>query len=44
MGIFNFFIVLPEIIASLGFWLADEKRTVTMIGLLAVEVGGGGGV
>src|SRR5690606_11941005 len=39
MGIFNFFIVLPEIIASLGFkWimnnLLDNDR------LLAVQVGG----
>lgn len=40
MGIFNFFIVLPEIIASLGFgWLMrnvlDNDR------LLAVQLGGG---
>jgi maltose/moltooligosaccharide transporter len=39
MGIFNFFIVLPEIIASLFFgyimdnWLGNDR-------LLAVEVGG----
>jgi maltose/moltooligosaccharide transporter len=40
MGIFNFFIVLPEIIASLGFkwvmkyWLNNDR-------LLAIQVGGG---
>ena len=40
MGIFNFFIVLPEIIASLGFgwvmkYLLHDDR------LLAIEIGGG---
>jgi maltose/moltooligosaccharide transporter len=40
MGIFNFFIVLPEIIASLGFgWLM--KNVLYNDRLLAVEVGGG---
>ncbi len=40
MGIFNFFIVLPEIIASLGFgWLM--KNVLNNDRLLAVEVGGG---
>jgi maltose/moltooligosaccharide transporter len=40
MGIFNFFIVLPEIIASLGFkwvmlyWLNNDR-------MLAIQVGGG---
>jgi maltose/moltooligosaccharide transporter len=39
MGIFNFFIVLPEIIASLGFgWLM--KNVLHNDRLLAVEVGG----
>ncbi|MCC7401690.1 MAG: MFS transporter [Chitinophagaceae bacterium] len=39
MGIFNFFIVLPEIIASLGFgWLM--KNVLSNDRLLAVEVGG----
>ncbi len=40
MGIFNFFIVLPEIIASLSFgWLM--KNVLNNDRLLAVEVGGG---
>jgi maltose/moltooligosaccharide transporter len=40
MGIFNFFIVLPEIIASLGFgWLM--KNVLGNDRLLAVQVGGG---
>ena len=40
MGIFNFFIVLPEIIASLGFgWLM--KNVLNNDRLLAVECGGG---
>ena len=40
MGIFNFFIVLPEIIASLGFgWLM--KNVLNNDRLLAVELGGG---
>jgi maltose/moltooligosaccharide transporter len=40
MGIFNFFIVLPEIIASLGFgWLM--KNVLNNDRLLAVKVGGG---
>ena len=40
MGIFNFFIVLPEIIASLGFgWLM--KNVLYNDRLLAVETGGG---
>jgi len=40
MGIFNFFIVLPEIIASLGFgWLM--KNVLHNDRLLAVETGGG---
>ena len=40
MGIFNFFIVLPEIIASLGFgWLM--KNVLHNNRLLAVEIGGG---
>lgn len=39
MGIFNFFIVLPEIIASLGFgWLM--KNVLNNDRLLAVQVGG----
>jgi maltose/moltooligosaccharide transporter len=39
MGIFNFFIVLPEIIASLGFgWLM--KNVLHNDRLLAVEIGG----
>ncbi|HEY0433012.1 MAG TPA: MFS transporter, partial [Chitinophagaceae bacterium] len=40
MGIFNFFIVLPEIIASLGFgWLM--KNVLHNDRLVAVELGGG---
>lgn len=40
MGIFNFFIVLPEIIASLGFgWLM--RNVLHNDRLLAVQVGGG---
>src|SRR6185436_1259360 len=40
MGIFNFFIVLPEIIASLGFgWLM--KNVLHNDRLVAVEIGGG---
>jgi maltose/moltooligosaccharide transporter len=40
MGIFNFFIVLPEIIASLGFgWLM--KNVLHNDRLAAVEIGGG---
>ncbi|MOA02393.1 hypothetical protein D3C78_1218430 [compost metagenome] len=40
MGIFNFFIVLPEIIASLGFgWLMREVLHNDR--LLAVQLGGG---
>ena len=40
MGIFNFFIVLPEIIASLGFgWFM--KNVLNNDRLLAVEIGGG---
>ena len=40
MGIFNFFIVLPEIIASLGFgWLM--KNVLGNDRVLAVQVGGG---
>ncbi|MBO9595231.1 MAG: MFS transporter [Niabella sp.] len=40
MGIFNFFIVLPEIIASLGFgWLM--RNVLNNDRLLAVQVGGG---
>lgn len=40
MGIFNFFIVLPEIIASLGFgWLM--KNVLNNDRLLAVKAGGG---
>lgn len=40
MGIFNFFIVLPEIIASLGFgWLM--KNVLNNDRLLAVQLGGG---
>ncbi|MNL22419.1 hypothetical protein D3C87_1437680 [compost metagenome] len=40
MGIFNFFIVLPEIIASLGFgWLMREVLHNDR--LLAVQMGGG---
>src|SRR5688572_14624969 len=39
MGIFNFFIVLPEIIASLGFkWIMKNMLNNDM--LLAVQVGG----
>lgn len=39
MGIFNFFIVLPEIIASLGFgWLM--KNVLNNNRLLAIELGG----
>ena len=39
MGIFNFFIVLPEIIASLGFkWIMNNLLNNNM--LLAVQVGG----
>ena len=39
MGIFNFFIVLPEIIASLGFgWLMREVLHNDR--LLAVQIGG----
>ena len=39
MGIFNFFIVLPEIIASLGFgWVM--KNILNNNRLLAVEIGG----
>jgi len=40
MGIFNFFIVLPEIIASLGFgWVM--KHVLHNNRLLAVQIGGG---
>lgn len=40
MGIFNFFIVLPEIIASLGFgWLM--KNVLGNDRMLALEIGGG---
>ncbi|MCD2425421.1 MFS transporter [Niabella pedocola] len=40
MGIFNFFIVLPEIIASLGFgWLM--RNVLNNDRLLAVQMGGG---
>jgi len=40
MGIFNFFIVLPEIIASLGFgWIM--KHLLHNDRLLAVQIGGG---
>jgi maltose/moltooligosaccharide transporter len=40
MGIFNFFIVLPEIIASLGFgWLM--KNVLNNDRLAAVKIGGG---
>ncbi|HRD42593.1 MAG: MFS transporter [Bacteroidetes bacterium] len=40
MGIFNFFIVLPEIIASLGFgWLM--RNVLNNDRVLAVQVGGG---
>lgn len=40
MGIFNFFIVLPEIIASLGFgWLM--RNVLNNNRLLAVQIGGG---
>jgi maltose/moltooligosaccharide transporter len=40
MGIFNFFIVLPEIIASLGFgWLM--KNVLNNDRMAAVEIGGG---
>lgn len=39
MGIFNFFIVLPEIIASLGFgWIM--KNVLNNDRLLAVQIGG----
>jgi maltose/moltooligosaccharide transporter len=40
MGIFNFFIVLPEIIASLGFgWLM--RNVLNNDRLAAVQIGGG---
>ena len=40
MGIFNFFIVLPEIIASLGFgWLM--KNVLGNDRMVAVQIGGG---
>ena len=40
MGIFNFFIVLPEIIASLGFgWMM--RNVLNNDRLLAVQLGGG---
>ena len=40
MGIFNFFIVLPEIIASLGFgWVM--KNVLHNDRLAAVQIGGG---
>ncbi len=40
MGIFNFFIVLPEIIASLGFgWIM--KNVLHNDRLAAVQIGGG---
>jgi maltose/moltooligosaccharide transporter len=40
MGIFNFFIVLPEIIASLGFgWVMEHVLHNNRI--LAVQMGGG---
>ena len=40
MGIFNFFIVLPEIIASLGFgWLM--RNVLNNDRLLAIKIGGG---
>ena len=40
MGIFNFFIVLPEIIASLGFgWLM--RNVLNNDRMLAVQIGGG---
>jgi maltose/moltooligosaccharide transporter len=40
MGIFNFFIVLPEIIASLGFgWIM--KNVLNNDRLAAVQIGGG---
>ena len=40
MGIFNFFIVLPEIIASLGFgWVM--KYILNNDRILAVQIGGG---
>jgi maltose/moltooligosaccharide transporter len=39
MGIFNFFIVLPEIIASLGFgWLM--RNVLNNDRMLAVQIGG----
>jgi len=39
MGIFNFFIVLPEIIASLGFgWIM--KHVLNNDRILAVQIGG----
>ena len=40
MGIFNFFIVLPEIIASLGF-KDIMKHVLHNDRLLAIQVGGG---
>ena len=40
MGIFNFFIVLPEIIASLGFQ-GIMKNVLNNDRVLAIQVGGG---
>ena len=40
MGIFNFFIVLPEIIASLGF-KGIMKNVLNNDRMLAIQVGGG---
>lgn len=40
MGIFNFFIVLPEIIASLGFQ-GIMKNVLHNDRVLAIQVGGG---
>jgi maltose/moltooligosaccharide transporter len=40
MGIFNFFIVLPEIIASLGF-KSIMKNVLNNDRMLAIQVGGG---
>ncbi len=40
MGIFNFFIVLPEIIASLGF-KGIMKNVLHNDRILAIQVGGG---
>ena len=40
MGIFNFFIVLPEIIASLGF-KGIMKNVLNNDRVLAIQVGGG---